>query len=79
MMDSNMKSSFHMTSFLCSAGTIGLCWVWFGLLLSIIINRWYRCIILFLVFLFVFNQMFCLNGGGLILRFVSHVSDSSHL
>ena len=79
MMDSKMKRSFQITSTLCSAGSIGFCGVWFDVLISTRIRRWYRYTTLSLMSLFVFNQMFCRNGGGLIIRLVSHVSDSFQL
>ena len=64
MMDSKMKTSFQITSILCSDGMLGVADAVLGVLINVRIRRWYRWMIFVLVPLFVLSQIFCLKGGG---------------
>ena len=78
MSDSNIIPSFHSGSRSCRCGIFGLSSISFFESTILLISKWYRCFILFFVFVFVLCHIFCLKGGGLILRLCSHGKFSFH-
>ena len=72
MIDSKIMNNFQMALHLCKAGVNGLCLFLLGVDMSISISLEYTNLTFFLVELFIFSHNDCLNGGGVILRLLSH-------
>ena len=77
--DSKMRPSFHIASLLCRCGIMGLS---SHLCEDCIIHKmilWYMNFILFFALVFVLCQIFCRNGGGVMLRLCNQGKVFSHL